>query len=104
MSQSETPKILSPEVFQVWQQRAEASEEFTEEWQDYAMIMAAFQAALERALHTAEDCEQVDIEHLLITELEHLADLVNTVFPRGGFMEFASYVTVEKKMNARGEL
>lgn len=81
----------------MWEQRAEISEEFADEWRDYARIMAAFQTALERAPRTVEICEHVDIERLLITELEHVADTINAVFPRGGMMEFALYTTGAKK-------
>ena len=94
MSQSEAPTILSPEVFQIWERQAERSEEeCANNWRDYAMMMATFQAALERAPRTAEACEHADIERLLITEIEHLADLVSAVFPQGGMMEFEFYVT-----------
>ncbi|MGH2508861.1 MAG: hypothetical protein ACRDHZ_15865, partial [Ktedonobacteraceae bacterium] len=36
-------------------------------------------------------------------ELEHLADIVNTVFPRGGMIEFASYVTGTQQMHTTKE-
>ncbi|MEO9030223.1 MAG: hypothetical protein ABI413_15560 [Ktedonobacteraceae bacterium] len=97
MSHTETLGPISSDVFQIWEQRAEASEEFAEEWRDYAMMMAAFQAALSRAPRTAEACENVDIERLLITEIEHVADTINAVFPRGGIMEFASYMTAAQQ-------
>ena len=94
MSQPEASKVLSSEVFQIWERQAEVSEEEdANNWRDYAMMMTAFQAALERAPRTAEACEHADIERLLITEIEHLADLVSAVFPQGGMMEFESYVT-----------
>ncbi|MEO7019118.1 MAG: hypothetical protein ABI234_03095 [Ktedonobacteraceae bacterium] len=99
MSQPKTNEKISPQVFQVWKDKAEASEEFADEWRDYALMMATFQAALERAPRTIEVCEDVNIERLLITELEYLADTVNAVFPRGGMMEFASYVTGSQRVN-----
>src|SRR5260370_34108242 len=103
MSQPEATNILPSEVFQVWERQAETSEEFADEWREYAMMMAAFQAALERAPRTAEACDSVDIARLFITELEHLADTVNAVFSRGGIMEFASYMTAAKYgQNQRG--
>lgn len=98
MSQPEATHILSAEVFQVWERQAEASgEEFGDEWRAYAMMMGAFQEALERAPLTADACTSMDIERLLITELEHVADTVNAIFSRGGIMEFASYMTAAKK-------
>ncbi|HEX4713734.1 MAG TPA: hypothetical protein VH164_02280 [Ktedonobacteraceae bacterium] len=60
-------------------------------------MMATFQAALDRAPRAAEACANVHIEDLLIAELEHLADLVSAIFPRGGMKEFASYVTTARK-------
>ena len=98
MSQPEATQILSSEVFQIWEHQAEASEEeYADEWREYAIMIAAFQAALERVPRTAEACQSANIERLLISELEHLADIVQRIFPRGGFMEFASYTTSAKK-------
>jgi len=93
MNQTEEKGPIPPEVFQTWEDRAKASEGFADEWRDYSMMMAAFQAALERAPRSRERCKGVDVERLFISELEHLADTVNAIFPRGGIMEFASYMT-----------
>lgn len=93
MHQPEEKVQSFPAVFHVWQCQAEANEAFANAWHDYALMIAAFQAALERAPWTSEVCAQIDIEQLLITELEYLADTVHTIFPRGGITEFASYAT-----------
>src|SRR5581483_11463811 len=93
MNQTEGKGLISPEVFHLWEHRAETGEAFADEWRDYARMMAAFQVALERAPCTVEACEGIDIESLLISELEHLADTVNAIFPRGRMMEFATYLT-----------
>lgn len=104
MDQPEKKAILSSEVFQMWQRRAAQHPEFADEWQDYALMMAAFQTALQRAPLTAEACDGVDIEYLLITELEHVADTINAVFPHGGMAEFASYVTDAQRKHAASTL
>jgi hypothetical protein len=93
MNQTEGKGFIPPEVFDLWEHWAETSEGFADAWRDYARMIAAFQAALERAPCTVEACEDIDIESLLISELEHLADTVNAIFPRGGMMEFATYLT-----------
>lgn len=100
MDQPEEQGLLSPEVLQMWQREAEIHTEFADEWRDYALLMATFQAGLTRAPRTSAACEGVDIEHLLIAELEHVANAVNAIFPRGGMLEFASYVTGAQKIDA----
>lgn len=94
---------LSPATCSLWEQQAQASTEVADIWCDYAMMMAIFQSALERAPRTAEECHKVDIEHLFVSEIEHLADLVNTLFPAGGMMEFADYVTGKPPERPIGE-
>lgn len=93
MTQPEETTILTSEIFQLWGQRAALYPEFANVWRDYALLMATFQAALMRTPRTVEACAQVDIERLLIAELEHLADTIAAIFPRGGMEEFASYRT-----------
>jgi len=97
MNQTEPGEPLTTEVFQMWSEKAETSKTFADAWRDYAMMMTAFQTALERAPHTAEACDHVDIESLLISEIEHVADMVHAIFPCGGILEFASYLTCAKK-------
>lgn len=97
MGSTEKHLPISPELVQLWEHQAERDEAFAGEWRIYAMMMAAFQAAIERAPRTTAACERVDIERLLISEVEHVADVVNAIFPRGGIMEFASYLTSAKK-------
>lgn len=94
---------LSPAIFSLWKQRAQANAQLAEIWCDYAMMMAAFQSALERVPRTAGDCQEVDIERLFVSEIEHLADLVNALFPAGGMMEFADYVTGKPPEQPLGE-
>jgi len=93
IEQHEAREPLSPAVFQLWEQHAKASVESADNWRDYARMMAAFQEALARTPRTAEECACVDIERLFVSELEHLANLVNVIFPLGGMLEFESYIT-----------
>jgi hypothetical protein len=93
IEQHEVRELLSPAIFQLWEQCAKANKESADNWRDYARMMAAFQEALARAPRTAEECERVEIERLFVSELEHLANLVNAIFPLGGMLEFESYIT-----------
>lgn len=97
MNQKTGEGLLSSDVFRIWERQAEASEAFAEIWRDYVLLMSTFQAALERAPRTTEACKDVDVEDLLISELEHLAATVYTIFPQGGIGEFASYLTNAQK-------
>lgn len=94
MEQADAIAALAPDAFEMWEYQAEMSEEFADEWREYALLMTTFHAAWERAPRTDKACEQTNIEHLLINELEHLANAIYAIFPRGGIMEFASYLTV----------
>ena len=93
MEQPDALPVSAPALFQMWERQAEASEEFADEWREYALLLTTFHAAWERAPRTAEVCAQTNIEQVLIGELEHLADAIHAIFPRGGIMEFASYLT-----------
>lgn len=84
---------LPPAVFALWEQHAQANPNTADNWRDYARMMKAFQAALNRAPRTAEACTRAEIEQLFVSELEYLANLVSSIFPLGGMMEFAYYVT-----------
>lgn len=91
---------LPPAVFALWEQ---ANPNTADNWRDYARMMEAFQAALNGAPRTAEACTRVGIEQLFVSELEYLANLVNSIFPLGGMMEFAYYVTEAQPDRLIGE-
>jgi len=93
IEQHEAKEPLSPAIFRLWEQCAKTNMESADNWRDYARMMAAFQEALARTPRTAEECANVDIERLFVSELEHLANLVNAIFPLGGMLEFESYIT-----------
>ncbi len=92
-------EAATPEIFKEWKRRAEIGETFESEWGDYHTLLTLYYAALQRAPRTATECDGVVIENLLISELEHLANVVSTIFSRGGFMEFASYATKPPSTN-----
>lgn len=93
IEQHEAKEPLSPAIFHLWERCAKTNMESADNWRDYARMMAAFRDALARAPRTAEECEQGDIERLFVSELEHLANLVNAIFPPGGMLEFEAYIT-----------
>lgn len=96
MSRSVKKDIISTETFQLWERQAAADEDNCAYWHDYMHMMAIFQAALQRMPLTMEACADIDIEDLLESELEHLANLVLVIFP-GGIMELEHYVTTTEE-------
>jgi hypothetical protein len=101
MDQRKEKGPLLPEIVHIWERRAETSAEFADDWRDYAMMLSAFHAALERAPRTDEACESLDIERLFVEEIERIAAIVNAIFPQGGLMELAFYMPGAKDREVR---
>jgi hypothetical protein len=88
---------ILPELLEKLQQKSDASSYSDNSWEGYVAILRYVSEVCQRvptlaALEAYKDDD--DIDHILETELEHLASLVAEIFPRRGLQGLEYYLKI----------
>lgn len=92
-----TLKEVRPDVWTHWTERTMHG---GPNWAEYILFLNACNATIKDAPKTAEKCQQVDPQLLLVQGLERMAEAINRILP-GGFWEFAAYLAENLRKKAR---
>lgn len=89
--QPPTLKEVRPDIYAYWTRMTTRG---GPGWPDYFLLLTACNDIIKRAPKTPEQCQQVDPQLFLVSDLERLATAINRILP-GGFREFASYLAAD---------
>lgn len=92
----DTWKPIDDETYQILTRQAIHDEK----WAAYFFLFNACYQIMRQTPTTREECEQTDIEVLLVETLEHLGKAVEEILP-GGAAEFDEYMPLSRERYRR---